>query len=465
MARKASKLAAMLRSEGWKPGKDIKETRTFEHVSEACGCDLMGHSIAGAKHELHIGDDADGYTIRDLYANLVVSKADGQPVGTTFIQEYMDPRNQRSLWEAGGAIDAVDSSAFMGITGQLMVTEVLKPYEKEEYIVRKLIPTYPSPLEQERWIGIAPPSDPGKNILRVAEKEPFRTAGLHEQYVQSPITRKEGLIIGLTKEAIFFDRTGDLVNQAAEVGDLIAFSEEQECIGCVIGGTTDPTYFVEKRAIDSAPVTLDLFQAAGAGSGAYQLAYAHSTRAYPFVNEVPDNPLVDYTSVRLCDQYFSNIVDPNRGRPIVVGQPFILAPHTKRMDIMQLIYAENIMKLSKQGMTTAGALLTNSPNVLNTIGLTIDQVRTSRLLKSEMVAQLGLTAAQADLVWFYGDIGRAFRYVSNWPLTVTQAPVNSEAEFNQDIVARWKASKRGRCAVFEPRCWLRCNYASQSSGA
>ena len=34
--------------------------------------------------------------------------------------------------------------------------------------------------------------------------------------------------------------------------------------------------------------------------------------------------------------------------------------------------------------------------------------------------------------------------MENWPITVVQAPVNSEAEFIQDIVVRFKASERGR---------------------
>ena len=51
MARKAAKLAAELRSEGWRPGQDIRNTRTFECLSEACGCDTEGHAIDGGTSE------------------------------------------------------------------------------------------------------------------------------------------------------------------------------------------------------------------------------------------------------------------------------------------------------------------------------------------------------------------------------------------------------------------------------
>jgi hypothetical protein len=41
--------------------------------------------------------------------------------------------------------------------------------------------------------------------------------------------------------------------------------------------------------------------------------------------------------------------------------------------------------------------------------------------------------------------------MENWPITVTQAPIGSEAEFNNDIVLRFKASERGAAAVINPR--------------
>ena len=50
-----------------------------------------------------------------------------------------------------------------------------------------------------------------------------------------------------------------------------------------------------------------------------------------------------------------------------------------------------------------------------------------------------------------GDFRRAFAYMENWPITVTQAPAGSEAEFASDIVLRFKASERGAAAVLNPR--------------
>ena len=462
MAKQAKKLSAMLTNEGWRPGMDVRKTRTFDHISEACGCDLQGHAIEDKKAELHLGDDPDGYRIRDLFENLVFTRSTGEPVGPTFVNDYFNPTN---LMEVGGAMSAVDYSAFAGITGQLMVTLVLEPFQKEEYIASRLVPTYPSPLEQERWIGIGRPKDPGGDITLLLEQEPVKYVGLAEEYVQTPLTRKRGLAMGLTKEALFFDRTGVLTERAKQVGDLLALQKEKEILGVMIGGTKNPVYFQEKRAEDSALMTLDLFQRASAASGAYQLSYTHASRSYPWINEIPDNPLTDYTSVEVGDQYFTSTVDPNTGEPVVVGKPFIFAPHTKRMKIMHMIEAERIWLMSASGLSTTGGIATIGPNVINKIGLTIDQVVTSRQLQAQLVAQFsGVTAAEAQEVWFYGDPAQAFRWVENWPITVVQAPVNSEAEFSQDIILRWKATLRGRAVVKEPRVWQRHNFFRSTSG-
>jgi hypothetical protein len=452
--KSAKKLAAFLRGNGWKPGQPIHTTEGFSRISEACGCDLEGHMLEGKKSTLHLGSDPDGYGIRDLFENLVVNRSDGEPVGASYVQEYFNPQFPGRYQEAGMA--AVDYSAFAGITGQLMVTMVMEPFAREEFKFRKMVTTHPSPLEEEKFIGIATCKDPGKSVTRAVEGQPLNYIGFGEEYVQAPLTVKEQLGIAVTKEAIFYDRTGQMTERANQVGYLLALSEEKETIGVLIGGTSDPIYFKEKRQFDPAPVTLDLYQEAGAGSGTYQLAYTYPSRPYPYVNDIPDNPLQDYTSIRTADQAYSNTVDPNTGEPIVVGKPFVIAPETKRMDLFQTLGAEMQWKLTQSGFTDPGAIVTTGQNVLSKIGLTADQFVTSRQLKAQLVAQLGLTAAQADLVWFYGDIAEAFRYVVNWPITVTQSISNSEAEFSQDIVMRFKASERGAAAVINPRYVVKC---------
>ena len=55
--------------------------------------------------------------------------------------------------------------------------------------------------------------------------------------------------------------------------------------------------------------------------------------------------------------------------------------------------------------------------------------------------QAGRAAADAANYWFYGNFQKAFAYMENWPITVVQAPVNSEAEFTHDIPFRLEGQR------------------------
>ena len=78
------------------------------------------------------------------------------------------------------------------------------------------------------------------------------------------------------------------------------------------------------------------------------------------------------------------------------------------------------------------------------------RVEESRLAYRRIIAS-GEAPADAKKWWFLGDFRKAFAYMENWPITVTQAPLGSEAEFTNDVVLRFKASERGAAAVINPR--------------
>ena len=83
------------------------------------------------------------------------------------------------------------------------------------------------------------------------------------------------------------------------------------------------------------------------------------------------------------------------------------------------------------------------------------RVEESRLAYRRVIAS-GVVADDAKKWWFLGDFKRAFAYMENWPITVTQAPIGSEADFSNDIVLRFKASERGAAAVINPRYVVKC---------
>ena len=93
------------------------------------------------------------------------------------------------------------------------------------------------------------------------------------------------------------------------------------------------------------------------------------------------------------------------------------------------------------------------------------QAALSQQLLVQLVNGLGVATADAANYWFYGNFQKAFAYMENWPITVVQAPVNSEVEFTHDIPFRWKASERGTPAVLDPRFVQRHRAISTSSSS
>lgn len=324
----------------------------------------------------------------------------------------LDPRSGSSVMESSAG---VDSTAFSNITGQLLINQILEAYESEEFVFTNLVRTVQTRLSGERIPGV---TGIGDKAEVVREGMPFPNVGIGEDYIDTPVTTKDGLIVPVTKEAVFFDRTGVLLQQASQVGEALGIRKEKEIIDVVIGTTNNYRW-----------------------KGTAYNTYQTST---PWINNLAGaaNDLIDWTSVELAEALFDEMLDPNTGEPVILNGVQIVACPAKRHTINRILNASEIRFTASSAPTE-----TVAPNPLSSMGY---RGMTSRLLYRRLLAS-GKNAANAKRTWFLGDMERAFAYMENWPITVVQAPNNSEAEFNQDIVARFKASERGVCAVMDPR--------------
>jgi len=393
------------------------------------------------------------FSLRDMAAHLLVNRSDGQPVGQSFIQEYFDPRDPHPLQEAMGAVDA---TAFIGVQGQILINRLLQMYEQEDFVCSKMIAPTPTTLNGERIPGVARPGDPGEDVTLVREGQEFNTVGFGEEYVETPMTTKHGEIIAITKEAVFFDRTGMVLQRAALVGEILGLSKEKRLLQTIIGATAS---YREKRKGDVAPVDLQTYYAADDNGR--------------WINHFDGNGLVDYTNLDYAEQQFANVVDPNTGEPIIVGGYQILAPKARRRTLEQILTATQLYRLTQPGAAQAPGLGSFSawPGAITIGGNFVQGMGVSAALSQQLAKQLvlayGLALSDAANYWFFGNFQKAFAYMENWPITVVQAPVNSEAEFTHDIPFRWKASERGTPAVLDPRFVQRHRAitTSSSSGA
>jgi hypothetical protein len=364
------------------------------------GADQTVTHLSEALREGHL--QPEDFSIRDLAEALV-------PDGREWVR-LLDPRS------AGGVSvvesnDGIDVTAFLNITGQVIYSKIMAAYMQEAFVVSRLVDTIPTRLDGEKIPGISRVTD---TIDEVGPGMPYPHLGFGEDYIETPSTTKRGFIVPMTKEAIFFDRTHLVLTRAAEVGEVLGLNKEKRLIDLVIGATNNYKW-----------------------NGTTYNTYQTST---PWINSLATNELVDWTNVDKAEQLFADILDPNTGEPVLVSGTTVLVMPAYRL-AAQRVFNATQLTFTASGSTTA----TIAANPLSGY-----RVSESRLAYRRIIAS-GISAANAKKYWFVGDFRRAFAYMENWPITVTQAPIGSDAEFNNDIVLRFKASERGAAAVINPR--------------
>ena len=344
------------------------------------------------------------FSIRDLAEGLV-------PDGHEWVR-MMDPRNVGGVHLSEA--DGVDVTAFMNVTSQIIYSKILEGYQNEAFVVSKLVDNIPTRLDGEIIPGIGRISDAATEIH---PGMPYPNVGFGEDYIETPSTTKRGLIVPVTREAIFFDRTNLILSRAGEVGEILGLNKEKRLVDLVIGQTNNYKW-----------------------NGTNYDTYYDSGDGQAWVNSLGGNELVDWTDVDAAEQLFADILDPNTGEPVLVQATTVMVMPAYRHAAHRVFNAAEI-SYSPTGSST-------STVVANPLGnYTVVE---SRLAYRRVIAS-GETAANAKKWWFIGDFRKAFAYMENWPITVTQSPVGSEADFNQDIVVRFKASERGAAAVLNPR--------------
>jgi hypothetical protein len=333
----------------------------------------------------------------------------------------MDPRQGGvCLLEAG---DGVDVSAFSNISGQVVQAKVLDAYSQDAFVLSKLVDTIPTRLDGERIPGIGRVSD---EVSEVRPGMPYPSLGFAEDYIDTPQTTKRGFIVPVTKEAVFFDRTHLILQRAAEVGEVLGLNKEKRLLDLLLGVTNNYTW---KGSL------YNTYSSTGTGTAPDG----------NWINQMTAE-LIDWTDVDAAEQLFADVLDPNTGEPVLMQATTVLVMPAYRHAAHRIFNAAEINYTS--GATTAVAA-----NPLGNYTVVESRLAYRRLLAA------GQNAAAAKKWWFIGDFRRAFAYMENWPITVTQSPLGGEAEFSQDIVVRFKASERGAAAVINPR------YAVKSTGA
>lgn len=342
-------------------------------------------------------------------------------------QEFRSCRSDSSrlvtveVFESAGA---VSTAAFKDISGQIIYQMTLDGYQHEDFVFSKMIPERQSPFTFEKVAGITEIGPGNDDEWVVEENQDFQTVGVGQDWINLPETKKRGKIVPLTREAVFFDRTGQVQDRCGGtngVGYWLGYNDEVRAIDCVID---------ENGGAKAADVGGHRYHWRGTSYATYGDT--------PWDNLAASNALVDWTSLNAVEQLLNEVVDPNTGAPFLSEANTLIV--TKQLENVanRVAHATEMSVLTPGYATSGNPTMTKADNPYR--GRL--QVVTSRLLAQRMAVKTS---------WFYGDPKAAFIKVVNFPFQVKQAPPNSEDEFKRDVIAQWRADVRNAYGTLQPR--------------
>lgn len=320
---------------------------------------------------------------------------------------------KQALTEAEGA---VSTSSFLNISGQFVYQTVLDGYENEEFVFKDLIPeAQASTLDGEKIPGI---TEIGDEIAVRNEADPYALAGVGEDWIFTPSIPDRGMIVPITWEAIFNDKTGQLSERCGKVGYWAGVRREKAAIDCVIDeNVTSHRYNWRGTVIAT---------------------YNDNTGTHTWDNLVASNALVDWTDLDNVEQAFNAMTDPYTGEPVMIAAKHLVV--TKQLE--QTAY--HILNSTMIRRATPGYATSANPN-LNELANPYQkkyELKTSRLLAARLAT---------DTSWFLGDYGKFAKCMMAEKLNVVQAPPNSDDEFKRRIVTQHRVNERFAYVTVQPR--------------
>lgn len=319
-------------------------------------------------------------------------------------------------------VGPVRSSAFTNIMGKILLDGVMAGFTYEPMIGDSLFEVFTDRDDGGRWGAI---EDMADEAMEVKEGEEFPSTKVSEDYVDTPHSKKRGLKIGVTKEMLHFDKTGQVRRVAMQVGQRVAINRENRMLRTFIG-------------------YINPYNRKSAG---YALTYQSSGDR---TNSLTGKELVDWTDLDEVYQAFADYKGYN-------GEPIEVTP--KQLVVMpaKSATARRILEATQVRHTTASSIETLSSTPVNTNLEVLSSSRLYQLIQQgwvdsdfEGTTHAAVSAADAGKWWFVGDFKKTFKYRTIFPLqTITAGPEHPD-NFGRDVILQARASERGVPFVVDP---------------
>jgi hypothetical protein len=346
--------------------------------------------------------------------------------------------------EAGNDIvpgNFADITAYNETVIGLMEVKILETYNRPEFKASQLATNVPSNKVQEKFIGISTPADAAQ-VRKPGESHP-RTA-LTERYVTTPVTENRANAVDVTREAVLFDQTRQLLERAEMVAMTLALRKEYLVLDTVLGITN--TYNYDGTSY-----------------------YTYVASGGNWVNVV-NNDLTDWTSLDTDYLLFSRMTDQETGQPINVDARQLLVMPGRKAICEKILTDTQVRQGNAASTTVVGQPLGYGHNPISGQwdAPMVSEYAYKRLMDAASDANTaGLLsrintqnatsygATEANTIWFAGNFKKAFVYVENLPLTVTRAAPTSYTMADRGLVLSIFVDEMGMPGILEPRYVIR----------
>jgi hypothetical protein len=345
-----------------------------------------------------------------------------QPLGGSLGND--DPLFNGRIMEGGGPAvhpsDFLHISVWSSVVSGIIEARMLERYQAPEFVANSLVDLVPSRQKREKLIGVA---RTGKAARDMGPGDPHPRAQFGERWVDLPETVKRGLAVEVTREAVFYDRTTQVLDQAGSVGEILALNREERIWDVILGVSNTYTY-----------------------NGTNYNTYLTSGN---WIN-LKANELVDWTDVDEANQLFNRMTDQETQQLISIAPDTLLVMPTLEMRANYIMNAVTIEGRTDRVQVQPAV---NEIRVGGNLMRGKYRVVSSPYAYQRAIAAdgLNLDEAAAGKLWFLGNFKKAFVYVENWPASVRRATPDDYTMLDHDLVFAVFANESGVAGIRDPR--------------
>lgn len=407
----------------------LTDRNAVRHTTEA-GTRVLREAVGNDSkpiRRIRIGE----ISLRGLAEAMLGESAVDRWLKPNLVNDVFARSEGRNVLEAGtGAMMPSQFSninAFTAITAGLLESSILEGYENPAFVGSILSPSVSSrQYEGRKVIGVTRAGD------QADERQPgmpTKRVQVGEAWMTQPRTVENSLSMEVTQEAAYLDLTGNLNQEAMNIGAWLAYRKEIRVIDAYIGVNQSYNFM---------------------GS-----SYNTFITAGYYDNDIATNALDFQENLKAAEIKFRDMKDPITGTRILV-QPDTIVVQREYLDKVGALLGGADLTYRDKPADGAGVRQSyvNGPSVYRTRGYTVLE---SPLIYERLNAATGLnlSAANAAKYWFLSQSSGFMQYVENMPLRTQTAAPGQMDMIDRGVVLYVKADERGIPWVLQPRKCVR----------